>query len=96
MTARCVMVLGSTSGAGKTWLATAYGTWALLPPADQALIHGFVLNKFRGDVNLLSPAPERLLALTGGSVGPEGSGLRNPSSRFSQTVDRLIIHRPES
>lgn len=45
--------------------AHLYGTWALLPDADRALIQGFVLNKFRGDAMLLAPAPEMLEALTG-------------------------------
>lgn len=60
--ARCLLISDIDRGGA---FAHLYGTWALLPPTDQALIHGFVLNKFRGDVNLLSPAPERLLALTG-------------------------------
>ena len=45
--------------------AHLYGTWALLPEADRARIHGFVLNRFRGDASLLAPAPEQLQALTG-------------------------------
>lgn len=45
--------------------AHLYGTWALLPEQDRALIHGFVLNKFRGDARLLSPAPEMLRERTG-------------------------------
>ncbi|RDI95876.1 cobyric acid synthase [Meiothermus sp. QL-1] len=45
--------------------AHLYGTYALLEPEERALIRGFVLNKFRGDPSLLSPAPERLEALTG-------------------------------
>jgi adenosylcobyric acid synthase len=45
--------------------AHLYGTWALLPPAERALVCGFVLNKFRGDVTLLPPAPQQLAALTG-------------------------------
>jgi adenosylcobyric acid synthase len=45
--------------------AHLYGTWALLPPAERALLCGFVLNKFRGDATLLPPAPERLAELTG-------------------------------
>jgi len=45
--------------------AHLYGTWALLPAGEQALISGFVLNKFRGDPSLLPPAPEQLQRLTG-------------------------------
>lgn len=45
--------------------AHLYGTWALLPADERALITGFVLNKFRGDASLLPPAPERLQELTG-------------------------------
>jgi adenosylcobyric acid synthase len=37
--------------------AHLFGTWALLPPAWQQRIEGFVLNKFRGDPDLLAPAP---------------------------------------
>jgi adenosylcobyric acid synthase len=45
--------------------AHLYGTMQLLPPAQRALIRGFVLNKFRGDERLLAPAPQRLEELTG-------------------------------
>ena len=45
--------------------AHLYGTWALLDPPDRARIAAFVLNKFRGDPELLAPAPERLTDLTG-------------------------------
>jgi adenosylcobyric acid synthase len=45
--------------------AHLYGTWALLPPEERALIKGFVLNKFRGDASLLAPAPQMLQDLTG-------------------------------
>ena len=40
--------------------AHLFGTWALLPPPWQRRIEGFVLNKFRGDLDLLAPAPEDL------------------------------------
>ena len=42
-----------------------YGTVALLEAADQALIAGFVVNKFRGDRTLLEPGLDQLTRLTG-------------------------------
>lgn len=45
--------------------AALWGTVALLEPADQALIAGFVLNKFRGDASLLAPGIAELDRLTG-------------------------------
>jgi adenosylcobyric acid synthase len=45
--------------------AHLYGTWALLPEDERALLCGFVLNKFRGDASLLPPAPAQLEELTG-------------------------------
>jgi adenosylcobyric acid synthase len=46
-------------------LAALYGTVALLSPADQSLVAGFVVNKFRGDERLLAPGLDQLAALTG-------------------------------
>ena len=60
--AACLLVVDIDRGGA---FAHLYGTWALLPEADRARIHGFVLNKFRGDASLLAPAPEQLQALTG-------------------------------
>jgi adenosylcobyric acid synthase len=48
--------------------ASLVGTLALLDPADQALIAGFVVNKFRGDPALLSPGLRSLERLTGRRV----------------------------
>jgi adenosylcobyric acid synthase len=45
--------------------ASLVGTLAVLSPADQALIAGFVVNKFRGDRALLEPGLEMLRELTG-------------------------------
>ena len=45
--------------------AHLFGTWALMPAGDRARVEGFVLNKFRGDPALLSPAPEALRERTG-------------------------------
>jgi adenosylcobyric acid synthase len=41
------------------------GTWMCLEPEEQALLKGFVLNKFRGDPALLGNAREWLQARTG-------------------------------
>jgi adenosylcobyric acid synthase len=48
--------------------AAMYGTVALLEAADQALVAGFVVNKFRGDRGLLAPGLDQLEALTGRRV----------------------------
>jgi adenosylcobyric acid synthase len=45
--------------------AHLYGTHQLLAVQHRALVRGFVLNKFRGDVNLLAPGPQMLQDLTG-------------------------------
>jgi adenosylcobyric acid synthase len=48
--------------------AAFLGTVALLSPADQALVAGFVVNKFRGDLSLLAPGTDELAELTGRRV----------------------------
>ncbi len=48
--------------------AALYGTVALLEPADQALVAGFVVNKFRGEQALLSPGLDAIERLTGRRV----------------------------
>ena len=60
--AACLLVSDIDRGGA---FAHLYGTWALLPEPDRALIRGFVLNKFRGDAALLAPAPQMLQDLTG-------------------------------
>jgi adenosylcobyric acid synthase len=45
--------------------ASFVGTLAVLDPADQALIAGFLVNKFRGDIDLLKPGLDMLEQLTG-------------------------------
>jgi adenosylcobyric acid synthase len=58
-----VVVVGDIDRGGL--FAALFGTVALLEPADQALIAGFVANKFRGDLSLLRPGIDELTRLTG-------------------------------
>ncbi|GAA0946584.1 cobyric acid synthase [Actinocorallia libanotica] len=58
-----VLVVGDIDRGGV--FAALYGTVALLEPADQELVSGFVINKFRGAPELLAPGLEQLRALTG-------------------------------
>lgn len=48
--------------------AAFLGTVAFLSPEDQALVAGFVVNKFRGDATLLQPGLESLEKATGRTV----------------------------
>jgi adenosylcobyric acid synthase len=61
-----VVVVGDIDRGGV--FAHLYGTVALLSPADQALVAGFVINKFRGDPALLTPGLDQLRGLTGRPV----------------------------
>ncbi len=58
-----VIVVGDIDRGGL--LAHLFGTVAVLEPEDQALIAGFVVNKFRGDPALLEPGLRQLHAITG-------------------------------
>ena len=58
-----VIVVGDIDRGGL--LAHLFGTVAVLERDDQALIAGFIVNKFRGDVALLEPGLRQLADLTG-------------------------------
>jgi adenosylcobyric acid synthase len=58
-----VLVVGDINPGGV--FAALFGTLALLSPEDQALVAGFVVNKFRGDPALLEPGLQMLTRLTG-------------------------------
>jgi adenosylcobyric acid synthase len=45
--------------------AHLFGTWALTPDDIRARVGGFVLNRFRGDLELLTPGPRELERRTG-------------------------------
>jgi adenosylcobyric acid synthase len=61
-----VLVVGDIDRGGV--FAAMFGTLALLSPPDQALIAGFVINKFRGAPELLDSGLRMLRELTGRPV----------------------------
>jgi adenosylcobyric acid synthase len=61
-----VVVVGDIDRGGV--FASLFGTLALLDAADQALVAGFLVNKFRGDRAILTPGLDRLTELTGRPV----------------------------
>ena len=84
--------------------AHLYGTWALIGEEARHRLCGFVLNKFRGDVSLLPPAPERLTAMTGVPVVgvvpwldhqlPDEDGAAEPHANGNATRTVAIIRYP--
>lgn len=58
-----VVLVGDIDRGGV--LAHLFGSVAVLEPADQRLVAGFIVNKFRGDPTLLEPGLEQLATLTG-------------------------------
>lgn len=75
--------------------AALYGTVALLEAADQALVAGFVINKFRGAAELLAPGVRRLTELTG---RPTYGVLPWLSGRAIDVEDSLALdaHQPDA
>jgi adenosylcobyric acid synthase len=61
-----VVVVGDIDRGGV--FASLFGTLALLEAADQALVAGFLVNKFRGDPAILAPGLDQLGRLTGRPV----------------------------
>jgi adenosylcobyric acid synthase len=57
--ADCPVVLVADIDRGGAF-AHLFGTWRLLDPSERERVRGFVLNKFRGDPQLLDPAPRVL------------------------------------
>ncbi|MFD1814271.1 cobyric acid synthase [Rhodococcus gannanensis] len=90
-----VVVVGDIDRGGV--LAHLFGTVAVLEPEDQALIAGFVVNKFRGDVGLLEPGLDQLRELTGRptlGVVPFAEGLWIDAEDSLSTIVDAPVGRP--
>ncbi|WP_415974510.1 cobyric acid synthase [Rhodococcus sp. 077-4] len=90
-----VIVVGDIDRGGV--LAHLFGTVAVLSPQDQALVAGFVINKFRGDPALLAPGLDQLRESTGRptyGVVPFADGLWMDAEDSLGTVPDAPVGRP--
>ncbi|MGV0870878.1 cobyric acid synthase [Mycolicibacterium sp. XJ879] len=91
-----VVVVGDIDRGGL--LAHLYGTVAVLDGADQRLIAGFVVNKFRGDPALLAPGLDQLQQLTGRptyGVIPYADGLWLDTEDSVSVLARQVLGDPQ-
>ncbi len=58
-----VLLVGDIDRGGV--FAQLYGTLALLDPAERAMVRALIINKFRGDINLLRPGLDSFEKLSG-------------------------------
>lgn len=58
-----VVLVGDIDRGGL--LASLYGTWGLVDDADRALLRGYIVNKFRGDPEVLAPGLVTISERTG-------------------------------
>jgi adenosylcobyric acid synthase len=90
-----VVLVGDIDRGGL--LAHLFGTVAVLEPDDQALIAGFVVNKFRGDPALLRPGLQQLHAMTGRptyGVLPYAEDLWLDAEDSLSVVTHRVVGRP--
>src|ERR1700678_3072337 len=91
--AACVLV-GDIDRGGV--FAALLGTIELLEPEDRARIRGFVINKFRGDVELLRPGVEMMEGRLGIPCAGAVSFQKNPGLEEKDSVsmeDRRTVKR---
>lgn len=58
-----IIIVGDIERGGV--FASLYGTYTLLPDDVKAMVKGFIINKFRGDMEILRPGLSQLEELTG-------------------------------
>lgn len=84
-----VVLVGDIDRGGV--IASLVGTHAILPETDRALVSGFVINKFRGDVSLFDDGLSAITAHTGWpsfGVVPHLAAARNLPPEDSVVLER--------
>jgi adenosylcobyric acid synthase len=91
-----VVLVGDIDRGGL--LAHLFGTVAVLAPEDQALVAGFMVNKFRGDPALLTPGLAQLHVLAGRptyGVIPYDDGLWLDAEDSVSVLANRVVGRPQ-
>ena len=89
-----VLLVGDIDRGGV--FAQLYGTIALLDKSEQDMVQASVINKFRGDVNLLKPGLAMLEALTGKPVAGVLPMLDADIEDEDSLAERLIRRRQDT
>jgi adenosylcobyric acid synthase len=84
-----VVLIGDIDRGGV--LAQIAGTHGLLPPAERARLKGYIINKFRGDIDVFTPA----LEIIGGRTGLACLGIVPflPDARHLPAEDSMALER---
>ena len=98
-----VLLVGDIDRGGV--FASLYGTIKLLDPDEQARIQGLIINKFRGDLEILRPGLKQLETLTGKPVvgvapyvkldldDEDSLSERLEEKRFTNTPVQIVVIR---
>lgn len=90
-----VVLVGDIERGGV--IAALVGTWTLLPAVERALVAGYIVNKFRGDVGLFADAPAIIAEHTGlASFGivPWFDGAADLPAEDSASLDSRLARGP--
>lgn len=91
-----VMLIGDIDRGGV--IASIVGTHTILPDEDRAMIAGYIVNKFRGDISLFDEGLAQITEFTGWQsygVLPWIDAVKRLPAEDSVALDRLIADRKD-
>ena len=92
-----VVLIGDIDRGGV--IASLVGTKAVLDGPDAALVHGFIVNKFRGDVALFAAGMKRIAEATGWEalgIVPYFAEARQLPAEDALALDRKPLRKPNA